>query len=534
MNGELALVRPARPAPNKWLITVSITFGTLMGALDSSIVNVALPHIRGTVGATIEEITWISTAYIVATVLVMPLTAFLGSFIGQKRLYLICLVIFLVGSALCGLARTLPTLIIFRCIQGFGAGALQPTEQAILQQTFPREEQGMAMAIFGLAVMIGPALGPTLGGLLTDTYSWPWIFYVNIPIGLLGLVMVTAFVPEADDLKEAARARAERARKNFDWQGIAFMCMGLASLQTFLEQGDRDDWFNSPFICVLALVAVFALAAFVVRELTAEVPAVNLRILRDRTFTAGTLISSVMFAVLMANMFFLPLFMQEMLGFTATQSGLSLLPRSAIMFVATPIVGKLYNHVSPRVTVAIGVVLFGIGAFLESHLTLQSGESNIILPMLVQGIGFSCLFVPLTAASLSTVRREEMTDATGLSSLLRQVGGSIGVAAFATAFSRDTVRARGDLLRHFVPTRPEVVFRLQQLRAGLAMRGLAAPGTNPALAMFHFIALQQSTVLAFERAFVLQGLCFLFSLPLLWFLKVKRGVAAPEHLVVEM
>ncbi|MHB1846043.1 MAG: DHA2 family efflux MFS transporter permease subunit, partial [Deltaproteobacteria bacterium] len=467
MTPSRAVSAPA----NKWLITVSITFGTLMGALDSSIVNVALPHIRGTVGATVEEITWISTAYIVATVLVMPLTAFLGSFFGQKRLYMACLVLFLVGSALCGMARTLPTLIVFRCLQGFGAGALQPTEQAILQQTFPKEEQGMAMAVFGLAVMIGPALGPTLGGLLTDTYSWPWIFYVNLPIGLLGLVMVSAFVPEPEDLKEAERQRAERSKKNFDWQGIALMCMGLAALQTFLEQGDRDDWFNSPFVCALALVSIFALVAFVIRELTAEVPAVNLRILRDRTFTSGTLISAVMFAVLMANMFFLPLFMQEMLGFTATQSGLSLLPRSVIMFMAVPIVGKLYNHVSPRILVAIGVVLFGIGAIFESRLTLQSGEVNIILPLLVQGVGFSCLFVPLTAASLSSIDRSEMTDATGLSSLLRQVGGSIGIAIIATAFSHDAVRARGSLLHDLVPTRPEVMMRLHQMTAGLAARG---------------------------------------------------------------
>ncbi len=528
----VAAQRPRRAPVNKWLVTVSITFGTLMGALDSSIVNVALPHIRGTVGATVEEITWISTGYIIANVLVMPLTAFLGSFFGQKRLYMACLGIFLVGSAMCGLARTLPALIVCRIIQGFGAGALQPTEQAILRQTFPPEEQGMAMAVFALAVMIGPAVGPTLGGWLTDTYSWPWIFYVNLPVGLLGLVMVWSFVHEPEDIAAAAKERAVKARAHFDWQGIALMCVGLAALQTFLEQGDRDDWFNSVFICALAFVAVAALAAFVIRELTAEAPAVNLRILRDGTFTSGTLISSVMFAVLMANMFFLPLFMQEMLGFTATQSGLALLPRSAVMFVATPIVGKLYNHVSPRLTVAVGVLLVGFGAVLESHFTLAAGQRTIFWPLIVQGIGFSCLFVPLTTASLSTVSRAELTDATGLSSLLRQVGGSIGIAAFATTFSHDVTRARGGLLPHFTATRPEVWQRLHQVAAGLASRGISA-GEHAAVAVLHLVSFQQATVLAFERNFLLQGLCFAVSLPLLWFLRAARVTGPSEHVAVE-
>ena len=535
MSTTSTLSPPIAFAPtNKWLVTVSITFGTLMGALDSSIVNVAINHIRGTVGATIEEITWISTAYIVATVLVMPLTAFLGSFFGQKRVYMFCLVLFLVGSALCGLARTLPTLIVFRCIQGFGAGALQPTEQAILRQTFPPEEQGMAMALFGVAVMIGPALGPTLGGYLTDNYSWPWIFYVNIPIGLLGLVMVYAFVHEPDDIKAAARARADKARGHMDWAGIAFMFVGLASLQTFLEQGDRDDWFNSPFICGIALLAAASLVAFVIRELTAEAPAVNLRVLRDATFTSGTLISSVMFAVLMTNMFFLPLFMQEMLGFTAMQSGLALLPRSAVMFFFTPLIGKLYNYVSPRLVVGAGVLLFGVGSFLESRFTLASGPAQIFWPLIIQGVGFSCLFVPLITASLSSVRRSELTDATGLSSLLRQLGGSIGIAAFATLFSRDITRMRGALLPSFSAVRPEVVGRLAQLQAGLAARGVTGPAAHQtALSILHFISLRQASLLSFERSFLLQGLCFLMSLPLLFFLKVHRGGPAADHIAIE-
>src|SRR3954470_13870039 len=272
---------PARAPTNKWLVTVSVSFGTLMGAIDASIVNVALTHIRGAVGATLEEITWISTAFVIATVLVMPLTAFLGRLVGQKRLYMASLVLFLVGSALCGMARSLETLVVFRVIQGFGAGALQPTEQAILRQTFPPKEQGMAMALFGMAVMLGPAFGPTLGGIIIDNWSWPWIFFINLPVGVIGLIMVSRFVREPEDIREANRAAAQEQRKHFDMWGIILLCVGVSTLQYVLEEGQRNDWFESRLILAMSLVAVFSIAAFVIRELTARVPAVNLRLFKD-------------------------------------------------------------------------------------------------------------------------------------------------------------------------------------------------------------------------------------------------------------
>src|SRR5712671_1193345 len=385
-----------RAPVNKWLVTVSVSFGTLMGAIDASIVNVALTHIRGAVGATLEEITWISTAFVIATVLVMPLTAFLGRLIGQKRLYMASLVLFLVGSALCGMARSLPTLVIFRVIQGFGAGALQPTEQAILRQTFPPKEQGMAMALFGMAVMLGPAFGPTLGGVIIDHWSWPWIFYINLPVGVFGLLLVQRFVHEPEDIVRANRAAAEEQRKNVDWSGIALLCIGLGALQYVLEEGQTNDWFDSRAIVAFALISVFTLAGFVIRELTAKVPVVNLRLFKDPVFASGTVIGSIMFAMLMANLFLLPVFMQELLGFTATQSGVALMPRTLIMMLATPIVGRLYNKVSPRLLVGIGVVAFTVGSVMMSHFTLATGTGNIVHALLWQGVGFACLFVPLT------------------------------------------------------------------------------------------------------------------------------------------
>src|SRR3954462_8847587 len=270
-----ALAAPRQPI-NKWIVTLSVTFGTLMGAIDTSIVAVATPHLTGALGATVEEMTWVTTGFVIATVVVMPLTAFLGRSFGQKRVYMFSLALFVLGSALCGMARTLPMMVAFRALQGLGAGALQPTEQAILRQTFPPEEQGMAMAIFGLAVVVGPAVGPTLGGYILDNYAWPWIFYINLPVGALALFMVSRFVHEPDDIRQANHAAAIKQRANLDWQGIALLSVGLACLQYVLEEGSQNDWFDSRAITVCALVAGVVLAAFIICELTAPAPAVNL------------------------------------------------------------------------------------------------------------------------------------------------------------------------------------------------------------------------------------------------------------------
>jgi DHA2 family multidrug resistance protein len=523
-------VSPTAPVKvNKWLVTLSVTFGTLMGAIDASIVNVAVPHIRGAVGATVEEITWISTGFALATVLVMPLTAFLGRMFGQKRLYLSCLVLFVAGSALCGMARSLTSLVIFRVIQGLGAGALQPTEQAILRQTFPPEEQGMAMALFGMAVIIGPTFGPTLGGFIVDHWSWPWIFYINLPVGALALFMVTRFVHEPEDIASANRAMAEKQRKNIDWAGIALLSMGLCALQYVLEEGGSKDWFESSLISGLSVAAVLLLGAFVVRELTAAMPAVNLRLFTDKVFLSGTLIGSVMFAMLMSITFLLPVFMQELLGFTATQSGLYLMPRSLAMFVVTPLVGRIYNKISPRLVVAFGILLFAITAYQMSHYTLATSPTGIYGVLILQGVAFSCLWVPLTTVALSSIARTKIADATGLNSLFRQVGGSIGLAAFATLINRFATQARTGIGAHLVAGRPEVMQRFGAVQRALQSHGLdpssAAEAARRALGG---VVMQQSMVLTFEKLFLLAGICFLLVLPLLLFLKSPIHDAGPK------
>lgn len=528
---------PARPATNKWLVTISVTFGTLMGAIDASIVNVALPHIRGAVGATLQEITWITTGFAIATVIVMPLTAFLGRLFGQKRVYMASLLLFVVASALCGIAGSLTSLVLFRVLQGFGAGALQPTEQAILRQTFPPHEQGTAMALFGMAVMIGPAVGPTLGGWIVDNFHWSWIFFINLPVGALGLFMVWRFVHEPEDVRAANAAGAAAQRKHMDWLGIALLALGLAALQYLLEEGQQEDWFDSRLIVACAAVTVVSLALFVWRELVAPVPAVNIRLFKDRLFAAGSIIGAVMFAILLASMFLLPVFMQELLGFTAMQSGLALMPRTLVMMAVTPFVGRLYGKVSARLLIAVGITLVALGAYLVSNVTLQTTASGITHPIMVQGIGFSFLFVPLTTAALSEIPRTKLADATGLNSLLRQVGASMGLAVFATLLSRYGVQARHGLVAHVTPDRPEVQARLAAIEAGLRQRGFDAVSAHEgALRALDGIVTQQAMVIAFERVLLLGGIALLCVLPLLYFLEVRRhrSAEAPHAEAMEM
>ncbi len=532
-----ALPSVATRAPtNKWLVTVSITFGTLMGTIDASIVNVAVPHLSGSLGATVEQITWVTTGFALANVIVMPLTAFLGRLFGQKRVYMFCLGLFLVGSALCGMSRSLEMLVACRVLQGFGAGALQPTEQAILRQTFPPEEQGMAMALFGLAVMIGPAFGPTLGGYIVDNFSWPWIFYINLPVGLLGLFMVQNFVHEPEDLREANAALAAKQRKHMDWAGIALLSVGLAALQYVLEEGTRKDWFQDPTISVLAILSVLALLLFFAREATATVPAVNLSLFRDKVFLSGTLIGGVMFAMLMAVTFLLPVFMQNLLGYTAVQSGLALMPRSLIMFVATPIVGRFYNKIQPRFVVAFGIVCFAVSTWFMSHYTLMTSTRQLIFPLLIQGVGFSCLWVPLATVALSSIDRKKLADATGLNSLVRQIGGSIGLAIFATLMSRYFIQIKAALGAHLTAGRPEVAQRMAALTQLFLAKGydLATAQLAAGRAMALLVT-QQAYVMLYEKLFLLAGVAFLVVMPLLWFLKapdLKSAVKPDVH--VEM
>ena len=516
------------PGKNKWVIAIAVTFGTLMGTIDASIVNVALPHLRGTLSASLTEITWVSTGYVVASVIIMPLTAFFGSVFGRKRIYMGGLILFLVGSFFCGAARTLPLLVFFRILQGFGAGALQPTEQAILRETFPPEEQGMAMGLYGFAIMLGPAIGPTLGGYIVDNFSWPWIFYINIPVGLIGLFMVWRVVEDPPYLE---RAKAGK----YDFMGIGLLVAGLAALQTLLERGQETDWFDSWTNVGLAFFAAVVLILFVIQELNAEQPAVNLRVLKDRSFSTGTAIGAVLGAVLFSTLFLLPVYMQELLHFDAMQTGLALMPRSAAMLVTIPIVGYLYNKTSPRMVVAFGLFLGGVTCLQMSHFTLLTGRSEILWPQMLQGVALACIFIPLSTVSLATIDKRVMSQATGLNNLVRQLGGSFGVAIFASLLLRYSQQARAVLVTHLGASDPMVYGRIAQMQQAFQARGLdAGTAQQIALRALDGQVSAQSAMLAFERCFAIGGFLFFFSIPLLLLLSPGRPETSGEPHAVEI
>jgi DHA2 family multidrug resistance protein len=382
----------------------------------------------------------------------------------------------------------------------------------------------MAMAVFAMVVMVGPAVGPVLGGWITDNYSWPWIFYVNVPVGIMGILMTLQNVHEPEDVRTANRQRAEQARKNLDLAGIALMAVGIGALQYLFEEGPQKDWFEATEVQIALFVAVFGLAAFVLRELTAIAPVVNLRLFKDPTFASASFIAFGMFGMLMGSMFLLPVFTQESLHYTATLSGLVLMPRTLAMMVVSPIVGRLYNRVQPAFIVGFGVLLFALGSYQLSHVTLQTSSRDMVVPLIVTGAAFACLFVPLTTAALSHIPRHQMADAAGLNSFVRQIGGSIGLTIFASLFTTYTMEARAALAPQLSLLRPEVAAQLGQAQAVLASQHVDPAATHLVMGRgLGMSMMHQATVLSFDRIFLLQGLLFLLVIPLFFFLRVDRS-----------
>jgi DHA2 family multidrug resistance protein len=513
---ERALAPSAPPSSNKWLTTGAVLTGTIMAVLDSSIVNVALPKMSGTLACSIEEITWVVTAYILSNVIIMPIIAMLSARFGRKRFYLASVVLFTVCSMACGMARTLPVMVLFRVLQGVGGGVLQTVSQAILRETFPPEEQGFAMGLFGMGAVLAPAVGPTLGGWLTDNYAWPWIFYINVPLGVVNVLMVSRFVHDPPYLK--------RERGAIDWLGLGSMTLGLGALQLLLEKGETEGWLDSDFIRLLAALASVGLAFFVVRELTARAPAVDLRLLGGSTFASATAMGGILGTALNASLFLLPVFLQRLLGYSAIESGLALMPRSLAMLVLMPVGGFFYNRLGPRILVGSGLVISGFSFWQLGHLAPDVGYWDIFFPQLWQGVGFSLIFVALSTAALATVPREKLTAASGLYNVVRQVCGSVGIAAAATLVSRGTVLYRSRLSEAVTPANPAATAFLRAAeRATASLGGDAATATKRALALLDGYVTHQAAVLAYNHVYQLITLSFLLSLPLVLLLRKPKG-----------
>ncbi|PZR58878.1 MAG: hypothetical protein DLM50_02810 [Candidatus Meridianibacter frigidus] len=476
------------------LITITVMLGLIMAIVDATIVNVALNTIGGNLGASIDEVSWVATGYILANVVVMPLNGWLTAYLGRKRFYATSLAIFTVASLLCGTARSIWMLVFYRVLQGFGGGALQPTAQAILFETYPAKKRGAAMAIFGLGAMVGPAIGPTLGGYIIDHASWPIIFFINIPIGILAFVMTLMFIPNPHYI--------ERTTRSIDWTGLALLTAGLSSLQYVLERGQHDDWFNSSTIWTLSAAFALTLSYFIWRQLRERYPLVDLHVFRIRTFWIGNVLGILTGFGLFGTNLILPLFFQNVMGFSAFDTGLALLPGAVASAVSMLIIGRLNNIVDARLSVGFGMLVFGASAWWLGELNQYAGYWDIFWPRALQGFSLGFLFVPLSTVTLGSVPRAELANASGLMTLLRQLGGSLGIAILTTLLSRELAVA-------------------YQALAGSVTKAHGVP-----ISVLTKMVMQNATVISYDYLFRVCAIVFFLCTPLVFFMRPSRSSIA--------
>jgi MFS transporter, DHA2 family, multidrug resistance protein len=517
-NGaEIRPVPAAKPNSAKWLVAIAVMSSAVMEVLDTSVVNVSMPHIAGNLGATTDEATWVLTSYIVANAVILPITGWLANYMGRKRLLLTVVTGFTVSSMLCGLAPNLPLLILFRVMQGTTGGGLQPLSQAVLLEEFPPEERGKAMGFWGLGIVAAPVLGPTLGGWLTDAYSWRWVFYINLPIGILSFIMIYLFLSDPPYIR--------RGTLRADIIGLGMLAIGMGSLQIMLDKGQEEDWFSSHFIVTLAVMAVVFLTWFVVRQLRSPEAIVHFHLLKYRTFLAGIIIITVMGFVLYGSLILLPLFMQTLLGWTAVTAGIWTSPRGVGTAICMPIAGYLLGkRLDGRYMVAAGFLVAGVAFFGYSHVSLQSGTWDIFWHQINQGVGMAFVFVPLTTLTMAPIPREETGYATSLYSVMRNIGSSVGISFVTTWVARRQQFHQATLAADVTQYSQQAQQMLRQSQAAFMQAGAdPATATKQALAALYGTVQQQAALLSFVDVFRIMGWMFIIIMPAVFLMKKARA-----------
>lgn len=506
----------ARIDVSPWLIAGTVMLATFMEVLDTSVANVALPHIAGSMSASTDEATWVLTAYLVANAIVLPLSGWFSTLFGRKRFYMTCVALFTVSSALCGVAPSLAALIFFRICQGLGGGALQPISQAILRETFPRERQGMAMAIYGMGVVFAPVIGPTLGGWITDNFTWRWIFLINIPVGIFALLMNSVLLADPPYLVR----RSLRDGLKIDYVGIGLIATGLGFLEVMLDLGQREDWFASNLIVAAMLLAIICLTAVVFWEVRQKDPVVELHLLKERNFMISTILMFALGFILFSSTALLPIFLQSLIGYTAMQSGLALSPGGVVIMLMMPLVGMLVSRHQPRWLVVFGLTAASAGMFMMSRFTLGIPFSAAINSRIVQSIGFAFLFVPINTVAFYYIPRPKVSYATGLINLARNIGGSAGIALITTLLARRTQFHQQILISHLTPFDPAYQAALHNA-AQMAIRHGIDPTQAAAQAqgMLYGMVQRQAAMLAFGDCFWLMAVAFLLLIPLMFIMR---------------
>ncbi len=515
-----------KPKHSPWLIALTVTLATFMEILDTSIANVALPHIAGNLSAGVDESTWILTSYLVSNAIILPLSGWFSSLIGRKNYYMASVALFTVSSLLCGFAPTLGWLLIFRIFQGLGGGGLQPSEQSILADTFPKEKLGMAMALYGFAVVTAPVIGPTLGGWITDNYAWRWIFFINIPVGFLSIYLTNKMVEDPPTLE-----RRRFKDSTIDTWGLGAITIGLASLQILLDKGQREDWFSSHLIVTLAVLVVLSLTFAFFWELRTKDPIIDLRLLGERNFFFSNILMFVLGVVLYGSTALLPIFLQTLMGYSATTSGLVLSPGGLVTMISMPLVGLLVTRIQPRYLIGFGLLVVGSSLYLMSGFNLQVDYHTAMIARVVQMAGVGFLWVPINAAAYGFLKPEKSTQASGFLNLSRNVGGGVGIA-MATTFQARAAQVHQNILSgNFSSLNPAYGSALSHAAKNLVTHGVSA-GHAAALApgMLYQQLLTQSQALGFLDTFRMMAMVAFAALPLLLLLKKTQSQGSvPVH-----
>jgi DHA2 family multidrug resistance protein len=512
----MAQVNSAPARFNPWVIAMTVTLATFMEVLDTSIANVALPHIAGNLGATSDESTWVQTSYLVSNAIILPMSGWLSTRIGRKRFYMACVVLFTLSSMLCGFATSLPMLIVFRVMQGLGGGGLGPSEQAILADTFKPEQRNMGFAIYGMAIVVAPAIGPTLGGWITDNYSWHWIFFINVPIGIISLFLTQRVVHDPAHVLEARKNRG----KNTDYFGITTIVLGVGLLQYVLDKGEQLEWFDSGIIRTFGAIAAIALVAMIWREWTHAHPIIELRLLKNRNFASATLSNFTLGVVLNGSTILIPQFLQLQLGYSAERAGLALSPAGIALALLMPVAGILAMKFDPRKVIAIGFLLTSVSMFWMMRISPDVDFTTVVWMRIFQVVGLPLIFIPISTLAYVGMRKEDNNQVSGISNFARNLGGAIGVSFLVAYLTRHRQISRVGLVSHL--HRGDVFFdryfgALQQ--SAIQTGSSAADASHHALAQLQLMVDAQASVLAFISAFFVLGVIVAFLVPLPFLMK---------------
>src|SRR5271168_1758412 len=527
-NRLISKLRMPDGSINPWVIAVTVTLATFMEVLDTSIANVALPHISGSLSAGADESTWVLTSYLVSNAIVLPLSGWLSGILGRKRFYMSCVAVFTVSSFLCGLAPSLGALVFFRILQGAGGGGLQPSEQAILNDTFPLSKRGMAFAVYGLAVVVAPTIGPWLGGYITDSFSWRWIFYINVPVGIISLILTSFLVSDPPDMKRESVKRGFR----IDYIGIGLISLGLGSMQIILDKGQRDDWFASNFIWTFAVLMFVGVIGGIVWELREKNPVVDLRMLKNRNFAVATVAMFFLGFVLYSSTVLIPQFLQQLLGYTAALAGAALSPGGAVIMCMMPVVGILVSRVDTRILITFGCIVSASALFVMAGWNLGLDYRHAVTARMLQSFGLAFLFIPINVSAFAYVPKEKTNMGTGIINLARNIGASVGIATVTTMLDRRAQYHQSQLMEHVNALNPALLKMTNGNTARLISYGSnASHASVQAKGMVYNLVQSQSVMLAFIDNFKMLGVVFLAVIPVLLMMKKPRVPAGgvPVH-----